>query len=246
MVQRSVQDLFAELRDLLGTVPDVRNGFVCPLCLGPRRLGYPSCFGCKRLLTGQVPAALQKRVVPMTAAAVPSTWYSVLQKYKAGGSQYAPFLAALAYTYVTEHRSRIEKLLGGPATLTTIVPSKRPGRTFKEQRIGIALHALTDDRFHPIETLRYRKDANLGRQQYDPGVFRPRSAGFANERVLLFEDTWVSGATSLSAAGALLDGGAESVVLLPLARDVDLEFWGEQHPYVVAMKEPYEVERWPR
>jgi len=56
----------------------------------------------------------------------------------------------------------------------------------------------------------------------------------------------VTGATALSAAGALLMHGAAAVAILPLARCLDTSYWGELHPYRAAADRPYRVAFWPR
>lgn len=62
------------------------------------------------------------------------------------------------------------------------------------------------------------------------------------------EDSWVTGATGVSAAGALHRERAAAVVILPIARAIN-EDWLSQpvhHPYRAAMRELYDIERWPR
>jgi hypothetical protein len=63
--------------------------------------------------------------------------------------------------------------------------------------------------------------------------------------VLLVEDSWVSGATPLSAAGALHAADAE-VLSLPIARVINNPGWWGDNPYLTMMWEPYDVVRWPR
>ncbi len=77
----------------------------------------------------------------------------------------------------------------------------------------------------------------------------PGPTEVSDERVILIEDTWVSGATALSAAGALLDRGAESVAILPIARMVEPDPWNScygGHPYLGVLETPYDPAEWPR
>jgi|HubBroStandDraft_6_1064221.scaffolds.fasta_scaffold76220_2 hypothetical protein len=194
-------------------------------------------------MVAHVPETLLARVIPMTTALNPSAWYSRLVAYKGARPEYSLILAALVYTYVVAQRSRIESLLGGSWSAITVVPSRR--RAFDEQQLAIGIRKLPDSAFHPVERLRFRSNAALPRQTYEPSVFEPVQS-FDGERLLLIEDLWVSGATSLSAAGALLAGGASSAVLLPLARMVrDDDLWTPDK-YLEEMKVRYDPAHWPR
>lgn len=82
-------------------------------------------------------------------------------------------------------------------------------------------------------------------REYRPEIFAP-VAEVGGHRIILVEDTWITGATALSAAGALLDAGADSVVITPIARDMKPAFHGEEHPYLVYIQHEYELEAWPR
>ena len=75
---------------------------------------------------------------------------------------------------------------------------------------------------------------------YTPAAFEPDDR-VRGERVLLIEDTWVTGATVISAAGALLEHGAESVAVPPIARHLNKAFW-RRHDYVDAMRREYQLE----
>ena len=82
-----------------------------------------------------------------------------------------------------------------------------------------------------------------------PPEVEPGPTGVSDERVILIEDTWVTGATALSAAGALLGRGVESVAILPIARMVELGFWNSRyggHPYLGVLEKPYDPAEWPR
>lgn len=80
--------------------------------------------------------------------------------------------------------------------------------------------------------------------------YEPRIFGLAHrvrgDRIILVEDTWITGATAMSAAGKLLEEGAQSVVIAPLAREMKPQFHGDQHPYVTYLNRPYEINSWPR
>lgn len=72
----------------------------------------------------------------------------------------------------------------------------------------------------------------------------------AGERIVIIEDTWVTGATALSAAGALHEFGAENVLIIPMARLINSSYWSEDHPYREGMMDgtfdPVAPSSWPR
>jgi orotate phosphoribosyltransferase len=57
----------------------------------------------------------------------------------------------------------------------------------------------------------------------DPGKFSP-TQNLAGEAVLLIDDTWTSGASAQSAAGALQTTGAGKVAVLVIGRHVSPEY----------------------
>ena len=63
------------------------------------------------------------------------------------------------------------------------------------------------------------------RKTYNSSAFSAGTTSVVGERVLLMEDTWVTGATAISAAGALLREGASGVMVMPIARAVSPSFW---------------------
>lgn len=240
--------IFERDRSLFGSVPNLAESFVCDLCLGPVNPGYSRCFGCHRLTTSTtaVPDELLTRVVPMTTAISPSPWYTRLATYKTFRADYQPTLAALAHTFLRSNGAAIQELLGGRADCITIVPSKR-GISYEEQPFRRVLSLVSSIEEKLVHGLNYRPDANYERQRYDPAWFEKGRSKIAGRRVLLLEDTWASGATCLSAAGALLGYGARSVVALPIARIITETFWSEHTPeYLDAARAPYDPTAWPR
>lgn len=76
--------------------------------------------------------------------------------------------------------------------------------------------------------------------------FEAGSTGVQGERVVLLEDTWATGATCLSAAGALLRLGAAAVAVLPVCRVVYESFVDEGDPYRNNEADMFDVAHWPR
>jgi predicted amidophosphoribosyltransferase len=239
-----VQDVFNAHRALYGPVPAVGNDYVCEQCLGPVS-GFAQCYACHQVF-GWAPAALERHVVPMTSALSPSPWYTRLLTYKQGHPEYGAALAALTHVYLEANSDRIEQLVGGALTVLTIVPSKR-GLSFDDQPFRKTLARVPPIRDRLVQTLIHVAGQTVGRREYNPAAFACGPVRVRGERIVLLDDTWVTGATAVSAAGALLREGAKGVVLLPLARMVDSEFWPKEHPYRQAMSAvPYDPAVWPR
>jgi len=242
----TASEVFDASRHLFGSVPVLATAaFVCRRCLGPAGEGYRRCLGCDRLYGsgGGGPRRLAATAVPMTTALNPSAWYSRLITYKKGYPEHLRLLGALASIWLRQHRTAIAALLRGEPDLMTVVPSKR-GVDYERQPLREVLCHFGPPPFPLRQTLRHLEGGR--RHQYTPEIFAPAGASLSERRIVLVEDTWVTGATALSAAGALLGQGAAAVCILPLARCIDANFWGESHPYRTAMRIPYDVARWPR
>jgi len=183
----------------------------------------------------------------MSIARNPSTWYGMLDKYKkAEFREHALPLACFAYEWLKRHRDEICGLLGGEVDLVTIVPSKR-GYSYDAQPLHRALAQVPRFAQRLSQTLRCDCREAYRRMRYAPEVFRPIDPdAIRDRRILLIEDTWITGATAVSAAGALLDAGAERVVILPIAREVSREFRGADHPYLAYIERYYDIDEWPR
>ena len=240
-------EVVARAGSMFGSVPSVHHDFVCNYCLGPVQVGYSYCFACNGLAS-VADRRLRGRVVPMTTALNPSPWYTWLQTYKGFNPERGTEVAALAHAYIRTHSVSVAALLGAEPSLVTVVPSKR-GRSYGQQPLRRALARSTV--FRPLlqETLRFIPGAQLGRREYDPSVFDRSGVDVDGHRVVLIEDTWVTGSTALSAAGKLLMLGAASVAVLSVARLVDGQFWPPEHPYRAHMNEPMRAltpEQWPR
>lgn len=243
----TLNEHFEAGREFYGSVPGITHPYSCELCLGPKSsTSFTNCLGCERLRgSGEIPSALEGMVVPMTSALQPGPWYNRLQLYKTTIKEYGWLLAALIHRYFETHVDDIAALLGGAPSLITVVPSKKSWVTFDTQTLRRVLRVAGRELFDVVQTLEFATGATLPRQKYLPDVFRPVQA-IAGERIVLIEDTWTSGATSTSAAGALLREDAAAVLILPIARQVALEFHGDEHPYVEAARAPYDITLWPR
>lgn len=236
--------LLEQWRALIGTIPCCVD-CVCPWCCGPRQPDYLMCPDCAHVFPA-APALLQGRVVPLTSALEESPWHAQLVSYRTSRSPW-PLLGGLVVRFATVHAGRIRELLGGSPTATTVVPSKR-GPPVPDQPLYRMLSAAArrESASMPQPQVLLERAASPCRHGYSPSAFRvPSGQCVAGSRIVLVEDSWVSGATCLSAAGALLEAGATQVVTLPIARIIRRSVWGDEHPYLEVMREPYNVSRWP-
>lgn len=248
MARQTSRTILAEWANDISAVPSSKNDFVCECCLGPVT-SFQQCSGCNEVINvGRAPTSLRDRIVPMTSALNPSRWYTALASYK-GGFQpdLGLVLASVAHHFLLSRAAHIRTALGGEVDIITPVPSKR-GVPFERQPLRLAL-----GRIEPIEsrlqhTLNYDQTVTVARRSYAPNAFRAGPAPVAGARVLLIEDSWVSGATAVSAAGALLNSGAATVLLCPIARIIPIGFWPADHPYRTAMRVPWDPDSsdWPR
>lgn len=179
----------------------------------------------------------------MTTALNPSPWYSRLATYKRGRVDAGLDLAALTFEFLSCHQDDLASLLGGRIDLMTSVPSKRQLHSPEDQPLFAILRKIAGLPLEPL--LHYRTGQSLQRGEYAPGRFEAISKKVSTSTVVLIEDTWVTGATATSAAGALLEAGAETVAILPIARAINDDWLGD-HPYRAALKQPYDLDRWPR
>lgn len=243
----NLDTLLARWRKDIGSVPPPGDG-VCEACCGPCRVGFSDCYVCARVFT-EAPSSLQRRVVPLTSTLEEGPWYGQLIAYKTTSTAPWPLLGSLVLRFTSLHRTRLQSLLGGAPTAVCVVPSTRGIRVPDQplHRMLLAMPRASDDALPAPAPLLEHTGKPVPRQSYTPSAFRPtRGAMVRRGRIVLVEDSWTSGANAMSAAGALLDAGAGSVVVLPIARLVKATFWGEDHPYLTAMRKPYDVRRWPR
>lgn len=232
---------------MMGRIPSNLGGFRCRACLGPV-VNFELCSACHQIFRVQrAPASLMSQVVPITAVANPGQWYTWLLTYKTYHTERGAVVASLLYEFIVAHESAIQRALGGQRDLITVVPSKR-GHSFVSQPLRRTLARVQPLAEELREVIRYRRDQRLLHRQYDPRVFS-LVEDVSGSRILLLEDTWVTGATSISAAGHLLDRGAASVLVMPAARMVETAYWQADHPYLRAMTQPpdpCDPAYWPR
>lgn len=239
----TVQEVYSANRALFRPVPEYQFSDVCTVCRGPVA-GYATCYGCNQLRQA-APFELAGAVVPMTVAPNPGPWYTRLAKYKTFHPQYGLVLAALTFSYLVTHEERIEGALGGEFDFITVVPSTR-GVAPDTQPLRRVLSILKPLEEQTETLIRHVPGQVIGRQQYRPEAFVCPD-GVNGRRIILLEDTWVTGAKAVSAAGALYESGAESVLIMPIARMVQpgSSYYPADLPYYTWINDEYDLTRWP-
>jgi hypothetical protein len=172
-------------------------------------------------------------VLPVRLCPLPSPLYTVLLGYKESPvaearRRFGAIVRALVRAFLAGQRAALAALAGGPLDLVTVVPSThRPGPAPLALVAGLGsdvVTALPLARWVP--GLLRRTDAPGGpppvaHMRPHPAAFQLRAPdrdGVAGSRVLLLDDTYVSGARSHSAAAALHLTGACATVIVPLGR----------------------------
>lgn len=181
----------------------------------------------------------------MSTANNPSPWYSGIVNYKNGGNRSHTLVASLVAAYVAEHSQRLNALLGDDYTQIVVVPSTR-GRAFAVHPLPQAIRRIIALKDRISDALTHVPGCTIGRQEYKPSLFAVDASSVRNGRILLIEDLWVSGSKAVSAAGALLQAGARSVVVLPIVREYRAPSDFCPQEYQSAASSPFNLGHWPR
>jgi hypothetical protein len=166
-------------------------------------------------------------VMPVRLCPVPGPLYTVLMGYKespvdVARRRFTGLVAEQLTSHLDRHGPCLVAALGGAVDLVLPVPSSaRPNGAPLQHIAGLGPSATRA--FGP--PARWRPDL-LRRSHAPVGHMRPHRAAFAvadpaalaGARVLLLDDTYVSGSRAQSAAAALRRAGARSAVILPVGR----------------------------
>lgn len=228
----SVADYALPLASICRTVPVIGEG-ICDRCHGCPNPGWSTCWSCsqvERQLFAPCPL-----VVPISLYEVGYQLHHQLRNYKAEPSDMSwDFLvktAAILGYFLQLHSGCVAAAAGGPWDVITSVPSStdREG----EHPLVRAIKLLPDIR-DQYETLLERGEVNITHTiASDQGFNALRRLD--DERVLLIDDTFTSGARAQSAASVLNNAGATVVAILPIGRVITpgfspsaTEYWKKQ------------------
>jgi hypothetical protein len=166
-------------------------------------------------------------VLPLRLCAVPGALYAALMGYKESPvdearQRFACIVAAHFAASFSVHASCLMASLGGEADIVLPVPStSRPGGASLEMVGGLgdlAVRAL-GHRARWLPALLRRAAAPVGHMRPHAEAFAPTGrAAVKGARVVLLDDTYVSGARAQSAAAALRHAGARATLIVPLGR----------------------------
>ena len=216
-------------RNDLGVAVPAAGPGVCATCHGPARDGWPDCWCCRVVSARLGPGATRPIVVALRVCRNGDALHAVLRGYKDDAAaparhHFAGHVHGLLAEFSAIHAGRVERAAGPWDTVVT-VPSSGRGSAGRRQRRG---------RRHPLEPIAEAVFATHDVRHLDraPGVAPPRHLvpqprafhpvdDVAGRRVLLIDDTWVTGARVRSAACSVERAGAEVVAMLVVARIVD-------------------------
>lgn len=221
----SPPDPWDRLRERVRLLPGLRQPLPagCVVCRGPAGPGYARCVQCDRHISlgGRL---LADAVVPVTYAVRGSALAGALWRYKSSGmhadARAGTSLLALLLVFLHDHGGCLSRAAGMPDRLA-VVPSGygRPGQ-----------HPLLRLVAPYLRLPRIALTLRPGEQGRDLNLTRfAAGTGAGGTRVLLLDDTWVSGASVQSAASALKRAGAASVTAVVLGR-----YLNPGDPYVAA------------
>ena len=194
----------------LATAPD------CEVCRGPIRPGFARCYQCghhDRLGYG----LLADAVVPISYAIRGTAFADDLWRYKFARAPAASAQASvltLLLAFLADHGACVWRHAGMPPPGRLAVVPTGSGRPDPHPLLRLVSPLLR----LPTCPLAIRP----GRQGRDLDLDRFRAGRIpADARVLLLDDTWVSGASAQSAAAALKQAGARHVAVVVLGRHVN-------------------------
>lgn len=263
----TLRDLYQRHHSIYGSVPPLAHANTCPVCLGVRGAGYTRCAGCSKAgLERHVGTGPTGVLVALSTAFEDGgsqassqndplvAWYRALRGYKRSDAEYDEHhekLVGILGVGMHIHADRLADLLGGPADRACIVPSKQERFRTQERVIEQPLHRVVQRIQLPREMRLLPTLVHSGRElrhEVDPSAFTCIDASVRGERVVLIDNSLVSGGSAASARASLLSAGAESVMVVTAARVVRPDFARDigADGYLDAARMPHDAERWMR
>jgi hypothetical protein len=209
------------LTEGLVAVP-ARGRGVCAICRDLIAPGYARCRHCRRI------NGLADAVVPVSLCLSGGALHAALRGYKdamtpAARDDHASQLAAILDRFLELHEPCLAQAatVGGFDTVT-VVPSSSP----VGDELRPALRDLAGERCGATRSRHVRLLAATGAVSPLRGFDERRyvaDADAGGRRIVLLEDTWVTGGRALSAAAALRAAGALAVVVVALGRFINAD-----------------------
>ena len=238
---RTYEEVTDPLLAALVSVPPVGPG-VCRFCHGAPGSGFAQCASCHRT-TRQVSNPVET-IVPISLYTIPSQLHTVLRNYKDldPGPTRDPLLlqvAGLIGRFLRDHRKCIVDTVGIDFDTIVAVPSS--GGRIGAHPLEVAIDRLATYRSMLANLLEPGSEKIDESRNANDLAFRVR--GIARDRrVLLVDDTFVTGARIQSAASALHQGGATVVAALAVGRVVrfDPDYPNSQALFEQASSTPFD------
>jgi hypothetical protein len=210
-----VEDYTDPYRSTFTRVPPVGPG-VCDICHSAPWYGA-TCNSCRSCV--QQVSRPTRLVVPISLCQIPSQLYAVLRDYKGSRAkdlpQYELRIAALLHRFLERHGRCISTAAGIEWDILTAVPSTRhPGPHAMEGVIAKSAPLLRD-----FDQLLQQGPTPMVNRIAADDVFATTKS-VTDQRVLIIEDTFVTGARVQSAASCLSLAGAEVVGAVTVGRIV--------------------------
>jgi predicted amidophosphoribosyltransferase len=206
--------------------PPLPGPGVCRICRGPARESSHYCWCCRQVCSvlGESPASVP-RVQPIVVFRPGDSWSVVLRRYKdapvvAARRHFSSLLAQEVERFLTAHGDCLRtRTLGFDSYC--VVPTSRPQRRvvaphpLEALLAGVAaLAPLCHARLSPAQPTEHLHPSTGAFEVVDP-------ASVTGRRILVVDDSWVTGARALSAVVALEQPGATVAGILVLGRSVD-------------------------
>lgn len=263
----TLRDLYQRHHAIYGSVPPLAHANTCPVCLGVRGAGYARCAGCNQAgLEPHVGSGVGGVLVPLSTAfedggARPGSqsdpvveWYRALRSYKRSDAEFAEHsekLVGILGVGLHLHVDRLTETLAGSADRVCIVPSRQERYRTVEGVVDQPLHRVVQRIQLPAEMHLVPTLVHSGRELrhvVDASAFTCIDEAVRGERVVLIDDSLVSGGSAASARACLIAAGAESVVVVTAARVVRPDFAREigAAGYLDAARFAHDAERWVR
>jgi len=200
---------------------------VCRICRGPARHGAADCWCCRRVCKSLhvLPQDLPP-VVPVGLYSPGDAWNTVLRRYKdapvgAAREHFSEVIVSRLERFWLRHHACVLGATSGFGAYC-VVPSS------KIRRVSDVPHPL-EKVVAKITGLKALRAVRLVPSGGEVCHMQPSSTAFrladatdlTGLRILVIDDSWVTGARALSAVSSLTDAGAEVAGVLVLGRSVD-------------------------